>query len=222
MALQFERVWTFLRSYWWVPTLTLMLGVGGAAAYLLSQAPSFVSDARMWETLKVRLPDGPLFAENDQNYVGTQTELLQSDALRDQVLARLQSSSNNVAIPIGKDGKPVPVKVRASQVAKSSVYLLEATGPEPIYTRAYLNELMQVYLEYKRNVRKVVSGDTLASISEQVQKAERDLRNEQDVLNSFERTNALDTAAATPSCSRRWTYISRGSMERFVSEKRSE
>jgi capsular exopolysaccharide synthesis family protein len=50
---------------------------------------------------------------------------------------------------------------------------------------------MNVYLDYKRNIRKVVSGDTLASISEQVQRTDRDLKTEQDILLAFERTNNL-------------------------------
>jgi hypothetical protein len=43
----------------------------------------------------------------------------------------------------------------------------------------------------QKNVRQEVSGDTLASISEQVQKAERDLKFEQDALMIFQRTNNL-------------------------------
>jgi capsular exopolysaccharide synthesis family protein len=50
---------------------------------------------------------------------------------------------------------------------------------------------MNEYLEYKKNIRKVVSGDTLASISEQVLRLERDLKADQDALTTFERTNNL-------------------------------
>src|SRR5262249_36957769 len=75
--------------------------------------------------------------------------------------------------------------------ARSSVFLLEASGPNIAYVEAYLNALMQVYLEYKTKVRAQVSGFTLASISEQVQKAERDLKEEQDSLLAFQRTNNL-------------------------------
>jgi capsular exopolysaccharide synthesis family protein len=50
---------------------------------------------------------------------------------------------------------------------------------------------MHVYLEYKRNVRQVVSGGTLNSIAEQVQRTESELKIEQDILMAFQRTNNM-------------------------------
>jgi hypothetical protein len=40
----------------------------------------------MWDTEKLRLPDGNLFSEDAQNFLGTQTELLQSITLRQEAL----------------------------------------------------------------------------------------------------------------------------------------
>ena len=75
--------------------------------------------------------------------------------------------------------------------AKSSVFIIQATSSNPLFTRTYLNAIMEAYLDYKKNVRQEVSGDTLASISEQMQRWERDLNTEQDALLAFERTNNL-------------------------------
>ena len=69
--------------------------------------------------------------------------------------------------------------------------MVEASSSNPAYTQAYLDSLMNEYLEYKKNIRKVVSGDTLASISEQVLRLERDLKADQDALTTFEQTNNL-------------------------------
>jgi len=46
---------------------------------------------------------------------------------------------------------------------------------------------MSEYMAYKKDIRKVVSGDTLASISEQVLRLERDLKTDQDTLTAFQR-----------------------------------
>jgi uncharacterized protein involved in exopolysaccharide biosynthesis len=194
----FKRLLGFLLKFWWIPAVTLVLSLSATGAYIYRSPPTYVSKARMWETVKLHLPEGILFAEDMGNFVGTQTELLKSTALRELALARLRSSStsNNVTVPSGKDGEPLPVDVRVSQSAKSSVFMLEASGSNLAYTQAYLDVLMTVYLKYKKNVRKVVSGDTLASISEQVLKQERDLKIEQDILNTFERTNNLDILKA--------------------------
>lgn len=179
-----------LRKYWWVPVLSLALFLGAATGYLLWSPPTFVSTASMWETEKLRLPEGELFSEDPENYLGTQTELIRSGRMRQLTLARLQAVMTN-GIPRDKDGNPPGVKLAVRQAPKSSVFVVEASGSNPAYTQAYLDSLMNEYLEYKKNIRKVVSGDTLASISEQVLRLERDLKAEQDALATFEQSNNL-------------------------------
>ena len=179
-----------------MPVLTLTLALGAASVYILLAPPTFVSKAAMWETEKMRLPEGALFTEDPQNYLGTQTELLRSGRMRQLTLARLQAAGTN-AVPQGKDGKPLGVKLKVTQAPKSSVFVVEASSSNPAYTQAYLDSLMNEYLEYKKNIRKVVSGDTLASISEQVQRLERDLKADQDALTTFEQPTTW------PSCRRK-------------------
>ncbi len=179
-----------LRQRWWVPALTLALFLGAAIGFILWAPPTFVSQASMWETEKLHLPEGAQFSEDPQNYLGTQTELLRSGRMRQLTLASLQAVMTN-AVPRGKDGQPLEVKLALKQAPKSSVFVVVASSSDPAYTRAYLDSLMNEYLEYKKNVRRVVSGDTLASISEQVLRLERDLKADQDALTTFEQSNNL-------------------------------
>ncbi len=187
-SFRIQRFFTFLLKYWWVPVLTLALGLGGAVWYFFWEAPTYVSKSRMWETVTLRLPEGAMFSEDMQNFLGTQTELLESGQLRQLALARLSAPKTN-AIPMGKDGLPLPVQIRVRQTAKSSVFELEASAADAAYVQAYLSALMIEYIQYKKDIRKVVSGDTLASISEQVLRLERDLKAEQDNFVAFQRTN---------------------------------
>jgi uncharacterized protein involved in exopolysaccharide biosynthesis len=76
-----RRLLAFLFRFWWLPVVTLALGLAAGAALVWWEAPTYVSKGRMWETVKLRLPEGSLFAEDMQNFLGTQTELLQSTAL---------------------------------------------------------------------------------------------------------------------------------------------
>ena len=186
-----QRLLAFLLKYWWVPVLTLALGLGAGIALVLWKPPTFVSKARMVQTEKLRLPEGAMFAEDLQNFLGTQTELLQSDALRRRALDRLSTLTTNVVVPKGSDGEPLAVLIRVAGSAKSSVYLLEATSSQAVYTQAYLDALMDVYLEYRKNSRKEVSGVTLASITEQVQRTEADLKKAQEELMAFQTNKNL-------------------------------
>jgi len=190
-SINLQHVLGSLLRYWWLPVITLALGLGAGVGLVRLTAPTYVSKARMWETLKVRLPEGSLFSDDVQNAFGTQTELLQSDALRLLTLARLQSTGGKQAIPVEPDGSLPLVTIRVTSSGKSSVFVIEATSSHAAYTQAYLNALMDVFLEYKRNMRQQLSGLTLASISEEVKKAEDDLNEAKQLLMVFEQTNNL-------------------------------
>jgi uncharacterized protein involved in exopolysaccharide biosynthesis len=179
-----------LSRYLWVPVLTLLLCLGISAAFVFSQPPTYESKASIWETAKMRLPEGALFPEDPQSDLGTQSELLKSGRLGQMAVARLQASGTN-AVPLGKDGQRLKVDVKVAQVPQSTVLVVTASSSDPAYARRYLDSLLIECLEYKKHLRRVVSGDTLASISEQVLRMERDLKDEQSDLTAFERTNNI-------------------------------
>ncbi|MGD0615981.1 MAG: polysaccharide biosynthesis tyrosine autokinase [Verrucomicrobiota bacterium] len=191
-ALDMRRFFAFLLRYWWLPVLTTVLALEAAVGYIRWAPPMFVSTARMWETEKMRLPQGGAFTEDLQNYLGTQMELLQSDKLRELALERLRAQGTNT-IPLDKRGKPLMVDLKVAQPPKTTVLEVEAFSPDPAYTQAYLNAVMEEYLKYKNSFRKAVSGDTLASISEQALLLEKELKADEDALTDFERTNNLAT-----------------------------
>ena len=178
----------FLRKFWWIPVITLGISLSVAVAIFFHTPPTFVSDGSMWETEKLRLPDGAAFTEDRDNYLGTQAELLRSQMLREMALTRMKATQTNTII-LGEDGEPIPVEIQVYTSPKSSVYTVEARSSNPAFTPAYLNALMMQYMEYRKNIRQRVSGGTLASISEQVQKLERELKTDQAALTEYERSN---------------------------------
>jgi polysaccharide biosynthesis transport protein len=180
----------FLRKFWWIPLITLIVSGGIATGLFFKVPPIFVSSGSLWETEKLRLPDGADFTDDRDNYLGTQDELLRSKMLADLTLTRMRALATN-QIALDKDGNPLPVEIQVFASQKSSVYTVEARSANPAYTPAYLNALMQSYLDYRKNIRREVSGDTLASISEQVQRLERDMKAGQDTLTAYEQSNNL-------------------------------
>jgi capsular exopolysaccharide synthesis family protein len=184
-----QRIWGFLLKYWWLPCLTVVVGLVVGGALVFWQPPTYVSKGSLCETVKFHLPEGAVFSEDSQTFLGTQTELLQSPTLREMTLERM--ATNGVRIPMGPDRQPLAVKIRVSASAKSSVYTLEATSSQAAYTQGYLRTLMEVFQDLKRNMRKEVSGFTLDSISRQVDSTERELKAEQDKLMDFQRTNNM-------------------------------
>ena len=185
-----RRYLAFLRKLWWVPTIALLLTLGAATSYVRRASPIYSSTAALWETEKLRLPEGAAFTDDLQTHLGTQIGLLSSGRIGRLVMARLQASGTN-AIPLDKEGRPLRVTLKVTQAPKGSILLVEASSADGAYAQAYLDALMNEFLQYKKTVRKLVSGDTLASISEQVLRLERDLKADQDALTAFQRSNNL-------------------------------
>lgn len=185
-----RRFFVFLSKYWWIPLLTVLLAGGAAIAFIILTPPVFVSSAAMWETEKLHLSEGALFTEDASTYVGTQIELLKSTRMQQAALERLRASTTN-GVPLGKDGFPVEIKLAFKEAPKSTVFVITASSADPAFSQNFLDALMNGYLEYKKTVRKLVSGDTAASISAQVESLERDLKSDQEALSAFQRTNNL-------------------------------
>ena len=185
-----DKFLTALRRLWWVPLLTIILAAGTGVGIILIIPPTYVSRAALWETEKFHLPGGALFSDDGQNGLGTHIEMLKSSKMAELAYARLKTQGTN-AIPLDKDGKPLKLKIDVASSPKSSVIVLDVTSPNAQYSQSYLDALIEEFLDYRKNVRKSVAGETLSSISDQVLRLERDLKADQDALTAFERTNNL-------------------------------
>lgn len=180
----------FLRKFWWIPVTTLVLALIAATLSFIYTPPEFVASASMWETEKLQLPDGAAFSADSDTYFGNLTAVLQSDSLRQAALARLAAMGTN-AVAVDKNGNPIPVEISVYQEPKSSVFVVQATSVNPAFTSAYLNALVNSYLDFKKNVRKDVSDDTLSSIDNEINRQEQDMKNDQEVLAQYEQSNNL-------------------------------
>ncbi|MGA2245984.1 MAG: polysaccharide biosynthesis tyrosine autokinase [Verrucomicrobiota bacterium] len=183
-----QKLLFFLRKFWWIPLLTLALGVSTAVIVFFNTPATFVSYGSMWETEKLRLPDGAAFTYDRDNYVGTLTELLRSRMIWNRTTNYMIAFHKDL-LSWDKDGYLIPVDLQVFASPKSSVYTIEARSANPAFTPAYLNALMEQYKEYRLNVRGQVSVHTENSISEQVQMYERDMKAAQAALAEYERSN---------------------------------
>jgi len=178
-----------LRERWWIPVVTTGVCVLVAIGYYRFTPPLFVSVAQIWETEKMKIPEGDAFVE-DQNYLGTQSELLRSARMRQMALERIRSLGTN-SIPVDQDGAPIQVLLQVAPVAKTSIIKVKASSENQAFTQLFLDSLMNEYFAYKKSIRKEISGDTLASISDRVLGLRGTLDSDQDALNKFQQTNNL-------------------------------
>jgi Mrp family chromosome partitioning ATPase/uncharacterized protein involved in exopolysaccharide biosynthesis len=184
-----QRFLSFLLKYWWTPLVTMALALVVAGAYVWMQPPTYVSTGRMWETEQLRMGDMG-FQKELQSFFGTEAELLKSPTMLDKAREILRSAGTNGPLVVNAAAAP-RVKVEVTQVPKSTVFDVVATGPEPTYTQAFLEALMNEYLAYKRGVHKEIAGGAEASISKQVNDYESEMRDRERTLSLFKSTNDL-------------------------------
>lgn len=178
-----KRFPQYLKYRWWVPLILAMLAVVVVVAYELVRTETYESYAQLYLSGNIRVADTAIFSEESLNYLGTQIELLKSPRLRSAAYRRIQNARNNT--------NGFPVKIDVVQPMKSSVLFVSAKGSDPVVTQAYLDTLVNEYLDYKKETRTSTSQDVLISMTEQLTKQEKDLRVEQDKLLNFQKENNL-------------------------------
>lgn len=178
----------FLRKFWWIPLVTLVVALGIAMALFYYSPPEFTSSAYLVQTEKLQLPEGASFTEDADSYFGTMVAVLKSSNLRDMAIARMKAANPN-SIALDKDGNPLPVELDISQSPGSTVFGIDATSANPAYTPAYLDALVDSYLDFKKNVRLNLSDATIASISAQIARLGQDMKSDQETLAQYEQSN---------------------------------
>ena len=132
---------------------------------------------------KLNIAQGAVYSEDSVNFYGTQIQLMQSAEVRHSAEALVRSSHPEL--------QPVAVELFIIQKPRTSIFDLSAIGSEPQYTQAYLNAVMQKYLDFKRGMREDRGHEITTGITEQLIQVEKDLRNSEDEMLEFQKQNNI-------------------------------
>jgi capsular exopolysaccharide synthesis family protein len=86
---------------------------------------------------------------------------------------------------------PVPVEITVTQRPRTSIFELQAVGSSPDYTQAYLNAVMQKYLDFKKGMRQDQTHNMTTGITEQLIQVEKDMRAGEDEMLEFQKQNNI-------------------------------
>jgi capsular exopolysaccharide synthesis family protein len=134
-------------------------------------------------SIKLNIAEGSVYTEELSNFLGTQAALMQSGVVLNRAHARVTLQKPEVR------WQPVGLKVTVSP--KTTIFVLQATGGDPEYTRAFLQACMEEYIALKKEMRTQTSDTTVAGLTEEVIRLEKDLRNADAELLEFQSTNTL-------------------------------
>src|SRR5580765_84439 len=77
------------RKYWWVPLGTMVAGLVVEGMIERFETPVYVSSGRMIVNVKLSIPEGSLYTEELNNFLGTQAALMQSALVLQRAQARV-------------------------------------------------------------------------------------------------------------------------------------
>ena len=183
MTVPKRRYLSYLRERWWVVLTCLVFTISAIVVYETIRTPLFTSFSQIYlVSSTIRLDAANMFSDESQTYFGTQIELLKSAHIQEPAMQK-------VGIPLPPIGKKNPYQVEVFQPLKTSILLLQATGPDPDLTQHYLQAIVDGYLHYKKQTHTSTSQDVLDQLQDELATKEAELKAEEDALTDFERTN---------------------------------
>jgi Mrp family chromosome partitioning ATPase len=180
---RFNRFKNLLIRRWWILLAAVLLGLGIEAILWRLDTPVFVSCGRMIVNVKLSIPEGSLYTEELNNFLGTQAALMQSAVV-------INRAHDRVADRIGAvDSQRVALK--AVILPRTTIFVLQGTGKQERYTREFVQACMEEYINLKKEMRAQTSDSTLAGITEEVVRLEKELRKCDEDLVAFQSTNSV-------------------------------
>lgn len=178
-----HRYKSLLVRRWWIPVVTICLGLFTSAWLIYQTPPSFLSLSKMILAGKLNISQSTIYSEDNVNFYGTQIQLMQSTEVRASAEALVRSTHPEL--------QPVLVEVTVTQKPRTSIFELQAIGRTAEYTQVYLNALMQKYLDFKKGMREDQGHNVTTAITEQLISVEKDLRNGEDEMLEFQKKNNI-------------------------------
>ncbi|MDQ2919962.1 MAG: polysaccharide biosynthesis tyrosine autokinase [Verrucomicrobiota bacterium] len=178
-----HRYRSLLLRRWWIPLLTTCIGLFVSAWMIYQTPPSFLTTAKMMVAGSLKIQQAAIYSEETQNFYGTQIQLMQSAEVRRGAEALLRSTHPQLP--------PVLVDLSVAQKPRTSIFDLQAIGSSGEYTQAYLNAIMQKYLDFKKGMREDQGHNVTTAVTEQLIQTEKDLRNGEDEMLEFQKQNNI-------------------------------
>src|SRR5712671_1149100 len=147
-----NRFKNLLASKWWIPLITVVIGLGVEGTLWRVEKQLFVSVGQMIMGIKIAVTEASVYSEELRDFMGTQQALMQSSTVRKRARDRVAAA---------KPDLPTTVTLKVVQIPKTTIFVLQATGEDPEYAQAFLQALMEEFVLYKSEMRAKTSGQTL-------------------------------------------------------------
>lgn len=187
-----HRYTILLKKYWWAMLLGIILGVGPAFVLISITPPKYQSEGRMVMAQRVNVGD-KLVTDDIQNFMGTQSEMLKSSTVHSNAMElflqqhpeAMEEWTNMIAL--NPNARMFDFTSRHS--LRNQMITLTVTGKDEKQVQDYLNDVMQAYLNYKKELKSKTSENTFEVLTKQMAILDSEIMGLRDGISDFRATN---------------------------------
>ena len=168
-----------VRRFWWVLALALL--VGGALSFYQARKkpPIFSSESKMVLSGKINMQAGASYSDDGgQDFMGTQAAILQGSEVRSRARKSLASKGQT---------SNSDVDLNVAFIPRTTIFLLRASGGDPVYTQAMLQQSMQEFIGLRKEIRWQRADDASEALKDEVVRLQHEIQTESTALNEFQR-----------------------------------
>ncbi len=185
-----------LRRYWWIIPAAVALGVAYKAVEGLLTAPTYFSTSQMIVSGRIALPENDVYAEERDNFFGTQIELMTSDQVRGRAIERLKVTHpelhEQLVTTDGYTEKGInSIRIDADVKKDTSIFELYAFSPHQKYSQVFLDAVMDEFINRRTEMRSKTSESTYEAIVEQIKALEKEIEGGEDAIVDFQKKNNI-------------------------------
>jgi len=156
-------------NYSRLPRLLIILGCAfvGAVLGTVSQAlrlakkpQEFRSVAKLVAGGEMVFNDSVHWREQQLDFYGTIIETIEAPEMSRRALERVRA--------LNPDLQNADVAIRVAQTKGSSIFNILATGPDPKYTRIFLDALLDEFIAFRQNLREQTQGKVIQLFLQEV------------------------------------------------------
>lgn len=182
LGVRFYRYRMILMRHWWIPLLTVSLGLAVEGWILWNKPETFRSVGQLMVRGNLKIAEANQYVEEASNFYNTQLELLKNPDIRKRAIQRVELAAPELS------GQ---VAMQASVLPRSSIFEIVGTGTEPQYTQRFVDAVMDEFINFKRDQRRDTTDSTMVQINEERARLERDLKQNETDLQSFVEKNNM-------------------------------
>jgi len=183
-----QRYKILLRRRWWFLLLTAAIAVCVQTLRITGKPTEYLAIGKVVVGMQVRAggeKGGPPVIDitNQQDFYGTQMEILLGGELRRRALERVRG--------LNPELKEIDVDVRVTQARGSSILNVAAVGEEKQYTRIFLEAILDEYIAFRKEMIEKSLGSTMNKVIEEVLSREKKVKETEQALTNFLKNNDI-------------------------------